>query len=102
MRLTYYRFPEGTADDILVQNGCAIVLKNGGTIYKDFIPEDKRDLIEYIEDTIFCTVSAAKKLIRQYGGTAWTEHIDRYGSCFEVTPIVLEGNNSRFKYNHHL
>ena len=49
-----------------------------------------------------CSVTMAKKLLKQFGGTAWTEHCDRSGGCFEVTPIRLSGNNSCFKYNHHL
>jgi len=48
------------------------------------------------------TVSNAKKLIKKQGGFAYTEHIDRDGTLFEVTPIELKGNNSRFKYNVHL
>lgn len=48
------------------------------------------------------TISYAKKLLKKKGGCAWTEHIDRDGGCFEVTDITLKGNNSKFKYNHHL
>lgn len=48
------------------------------------------------------SISTAKKLLKQYGGNAWTQHIDRDGGCFEVTEIKLSGNNSKFKYNHHL
>jgi len=36
------------------------------------------------------------------GGSAWTEHCERDGGCFKVTPIELGKNNSKFKYNHHL
>lgn len=49
-----------------------------------------------------CSVTTAKKLLKVFGGTAWTEHCDRSGGCFEVTPITLTRNNSRFKYNQHL
>lgn len=80
MRLSYYRFPEGTDPVVLKEHGCTT---------EDLV-------IEGIK------VSAAKKLIKEYGGSAWTEHIDRDGGCFEVTEIHLNGNNSRFKYNHHL
>lgn len=48
------------------------------------------------------SISTAKKLLKEQGGEAWTEHYDRDGGLFEVTPINLMGNNSRFKYNHHL
>lgn len=80
MRLNYYEFPEETALEVLKENGCE---------------PDERVLGGV-------SVTAAKKLLRQYGGTAWTEHCERDGGCFEVTPITLAGNNSRFKYNHHL
>ena len=102
MRLNYYRFPEGTPEDVLLENGCGVVLTNGDTIYPASIPDDKRPLVDYVEDTISCCVSSAKKLLKQYGGSAWTEHLERDGGLFEVTEIKLTGNNSRFRYNHHL
>lgn len=53
-------------------------------------------------ESILCSVSEAKKLLKQKGGSAWTEHFDRDGSYQECTPIVL-GNNAnttyRAKYN---
>lgn len=102
MRLSYYRFPEGTDENVLLENGCGVVLKSGVTIYPSDIPDDKRSLIDHIEDTISCSVSSAKKMMKQFGGAGWTEHIERDGSVFEVTEITINGNNSRFKYNHHL
>ena len=83
MRLTYYRFPDNTPKDVIT------------------------DLCESTDETkdsnvCCCSVSFAKKMLKQYGGYAWTEHIDRDGSVFEVTEVKLAGNNSRFKYNHHL
>ena len=54
----------------------------------------------YVVDGI--TVTCAKKWLKQFGGSAWTEHCERDGSCFEVTPIIIGKNNSSFKYNHHL
>jgi hypothetical protein len=47
-------------------------------------------------------VTTAKKLLKKQGGKAWTEHYDRDGSLFEVSKIEPNGNNSKFKYNHHL
>ncbi len=80
MRLNYYRFPEDASPDTMKEYGCSP-----------------------IDDTIEgCSVTTAKKLLKEFGGSAWTEHIDRDGGCFEVTEIKLNGNNSRFKYNHHL
>lgn len=79
MRLTYYCFEEDTPLEVLKEHDCS--------------PDD---------NVISCSVSFAKQMMRKYGGSAWTEHIDRDGSCFEVTEIKLAENNSRFKYNHHL
>lgn len=103
MRLNYYRFPETVDDDTKVGEGCAVILKSGGEIYPENIPDDKRHLIDHVDDTLGgISVTAAKQLLKKYGGSAWTEHCDRDGGCFEVTEITLKGNNSRFKYNHHL
>ena len=103
MRLTYYRFPEGTPENVLLSNGCGVVLKDGSEIFPDSIPEDKRPLVDHINTTLSgVSVTTAKNLMRQYGGYGWTAHIDRDGCVFETTPIQLKGNNSRFKYNRHL
>ena len=102
MRLHYYQFPQGTPEDILLENGCAIHLKDGNWTYQETIPDEYRHLVDHVDDTINCKVSTAKKLLCKYGGCAWTEHIDRDGSVFEITEISLRGNNSKFKYNHHL
>lgn len=48
------------------------------------------------------TVTNAKRLLKTFGGSAWTEHCERDGGVFEITEIKLQGNNSRFKYNRHL
>lgn len=103
MRLNYYRFPEGSDQMVRFREGCAVILKSGSEIYPESIPEDKWPLIDRIDDTIGpLTVTAAKRLLRTYGGSAWTEHYERDGTLFETTDITLTGNNSRFKYNHHL
>lgn len=80
MRLNYYRFPENTTPAIMREHGC----------------EEGDDTIGGI------SITRAKQLLKEFGGIAWTEHIDRDGGCFEVTEIRLNGNNSRIKYNHHL
>lgn len=48
------------------------------------------------------SITTAKQLLKEKGGCAWTEHIDRDGCCFETSEIKLKGNNSRVKYNYHL
>lgn len=103
MRINHYRFPEDTPSEDKLKEGCAVVLKNGCRIHADTIPEDKADLVDYIDDTLSgITVTQAKSLLRKYGGAAVTEHIDRDGCLFETTPILLKGNNSRHRYNRHL
>lgn len=102
MRLSYYRFPDGTPESVLLENGCGIILKDGSKVYANSIPEDKRPLVDHIDDTVLCSISWAKKMIKESGGSGFTEHYERDGSLFEVSEIKLSGNNSRFKYNHHL
>lgn len=103
MRLHYYRFPEGSNPMDRLKEGCAVILKSGSEIYPDSIPEDRWPLIDRVDDTLSgVSITHAKALLRKYGGSAWTEHIDRNGGCFETSEITLNGNNSRFKYNHHL
>ena len=79
MRIHYYRFPEGTPENITSEHG-----------------SDEDGLVSG------CSISHAKALLKQYGGAAWTDHFDRDGGFFESSPIVLKGNNSRVKYNRHL
>ena len=79
MRLHYYQFPEGTPEEIIREH-C----------------EPGYDMI------MGCSITTAKKMLKQYGGCAWTNHCERDGGVFETTEITLKGNNSRFKYNHHL
>lgn len=80
MRINYYKFPENISNDVLKEYG----LRDG----------------EYILDGM--TVSEVKKLIKKYGGVGYTIHCERDGTLFETTPITLNGNNSKFKYNRHL
>lgn len=103
MRLNYYQFPDDISEDILLQEGCEIILHDGSTIYSDCIPEEKRPLVKYIDRTLGgISLTRAKLLMKKYGGTGWIEHIDRDGGCFEVSEIKIKGYNSRYKYNRHL
>lgn len=86
MRLHYYQFPEGTPAEIL----------------REYCGEDNCDLAKGTGLICGGSISGIKKLLRQYGGAAWTEHCERDGNVFEVTPITLKGNNSQFRYNRHL
>ena len=108
MKVNYYRFPENTPIEDKIKEGCPVFLKNGARITSvmrsyDTLLEEKADMIDYAEDVISgITITEAKNLLRKYGGSAITEHIDRDGCLFETTPIQLKGNNSRHKYNVHL
>ncbi len=90
MRLHYYAFPE-TMTNEECYNAIGD-MEDGSPYHKDM---DYRHL-EGI------SISIAKKLLKKYGGLAWTEHCERDGGVFEVSEIKLKGDNSRFKYNHHL
>lgn len=103
MRLSFYRFPDDAPEDVRVSAGCEIVLKNGGTTHAERIPDEHRDEVDNVGFVAGpWNISAIKSYIKQYGGSGFTEHYERDGSLFEVTEIRLSGNNSRFKYNHHL
>lgn len=103
MRINYYEFPEGTPENVLLENGCAVILNDGSEIYTDSIPDDKRNLVSRIDRVLGgVSITAAKKLIKQYGGIGWTYHCERDGGVFETSEITFKGNNSRFKYNRHL
>lgn len=102
MRLSYYRFPNGTPESVLLESGCGVVLKSGYEFFPNTIPEDKRDQVDHVNDFFLCSITVAKQYLKKYGGCAWTEHYERDGTLFEVTPIQLTCNNSRFKYNRHL
>lgn len=90
MRLHHYRFP-----DSLTNEEC-FAARNLSEAGESFCKDEDYHLIEA------CSITIAKKFLKKYGGHAWTEHYDRDGGLFETSDIKLKGNNSRFKYNHHL
>lgn len=123
MRLNYYEFPEGTDDNILKEycevENCIFSYKGekktGMELFYILTEEDGMEpgnAIDYMEEiphkVIYerkvsgISVTTAKQLLKQYGGIAYTYHCERDGTVFDVTPIKLKGNNSRFKYSHHL
>lgn len=112
MRINYYEFPEGIDPHTRYINGachidgyCDTGRENcrGCSIREDDWSECEHFKCTEAEDTVEgCTVTEAKRLLRKFGGHAWTTHCERDGGVFEVTDITLKGNNSRFKYNRHL
>ena len=101
MRITYYEFPEAMSIREI-----ALVHKQVIEGRKDIrsVPADIPDevLARNFSDRVDCSVTMAKKLMKAYGGRAYTQHFDRDGSLFECTPVLLKGNNSTHKYNRHL
>ena len=113
MRLNYYKFPETVDAQTRFRNGAAAIdggncefgheddricdiCEDGCLSCEHFIVTDAEEIIGGIK------ITAAKKLLKEFGGSAWTKHIDRDGGVFETTPIKLSGNNSHHKYNKHL
>jgi len=114
MKLHYYKFPEGVADAIRAEHGCDktsgcalnMELDLSAANWKcelGFCYECEHICTKEIDDTLSgISITTAKELLKKYGGSAWTCHIDRDGGCFETSEIKLDGNNSRHKYNKHL
>ena len=99
MRITYYSLPQE-----LTGREQYHILKAEGLCNRPEPPAEMTD-----EEVLNClgtshqmSITTAKKMLRKYGGNAWTEHYERDGGLMETTPVKLTGNNSRFKYNRHL
>lgn len=112
MRINYYQFPEGVDAHTRFKGGASSKGGHCGAgkptcrgcdLCDGGWSECQHYHCDDAEDVVYgCSITAAKKLLKEFGGHAWTEHCERDGSVFEVTAITLNGNNSRFKYNHHL
>lgn len=105
MRLHYYRFPESVDAHTRYIHGADFLAGVGKRLDRDDPEVNNREIgycTEADEIVYGISITTAKKLLKQFGGSAWTEHYERDGGCFEVTEIKLEGNNSKHKYNRHL
>ena len=115
MRLHYYQFPESVDAHTRFLNGAENINGDCSEIARcscrgchyDFSGEGFRECGHFVstesEDTISgLSITRAKQLLNEFGGSAWTYHIDRDGGVFETTEIKPKGNNSRHKYNRHL
>jgi len=114
MRLNYYRFPDTVDAQTRFQNGADPTGERGCTAnpHGDCFdcPHHEGNWYDCPHATVTdagdtvggITITHAKQLLRQFGGSAWTNHIERDGGVFETTEIKLTGNNSRHKYNRHL
>ena len=114
MRLNTYQFPDGIDPHTRYLHGavctfgqcdvsgsswkgCSYFDGNSGCMdCSHYCAQVSADVIEGI------SITTAKKLLRLFGGQAWTQHIDRDGCVFETTRIQISGNHSKVKYNHHL
>lgn len=105
MRINYYRFPEDMTDEERFNAYFEMLAWNPANDPEEIEWRKQRALdrgekAPYELDCI--KVSTAKKMLKAYGGIAFTQHFERDGGLFETTEIKLKGNNSRFKYNRHL
>lgn len=91
MRINEYRFPEDHNDPQVRFNEGAEGIDGHDDVCTD---------AGYVVSGI--SITSCKEMLKKYGGSAWTLHIDRDGSIFEVTNICLNKNNSKHKYNRHL
>ena len=58
MRLSYYEFPKGTPEEVLLENGCAVYWQDGGYSYlDDGIPEEARPYFDHIDHTVQTSVT---------------------------------------------
>ena len=101
MRVTRYQFP-GTMSIREIALATKQDIEGRADILA--VPDDVTDdvLERNFSGVVDCSISTAKKMLKKYGGAAWTDHFERDGGFFESTPIKLKGNNSRHKYNRHL
>ena len=114
MRLHYYRFPEDIDPNTRAEHGCGTTSgcvlnpeldlnEAGWKCERGWCYECEHNQIKDVDDTISgISITRAKQLLKEFGGSAWTCHIDRDGGCFETSEIKLKGNNGKFKYNVHL
>lgn len=73
------------------------------TLFKEIYPVFSRYINKFTSRKIDgCSVTAVKNMIKKFGGSGFTYHIDRDGSIFETSEIRLGRNNSTHKYNQHL
>lgn len=100
MRTSYYRLPQ----ELSAREQYRILKAEGFAVPSTEPPQNMTDeqILEVIDINHICKVSEAKRMLKKYGGCAWTEHYERDGGLFETSEITLTGNNSRFKYNRHL
>ena len=102
MRITYYYFP----DSLPLEERISAYLAASGVKLDMADRFDRcryRTISEEVGDgRIAVSITIAKRLLRSIGGEAETHHIERDGTIFEVTPVLLVGNNSRHKNNRHL
>lgn len=65
MKIHYYKFPENISENVRLSEGCAVRPKTGGVIFVDSIPDDKRDLVDFVDVCISgLSLKNVKKLIK--------------------------------------
>lgn len=107
MRITYYQFPKTMSNKERFNAYFEILAWNPQNSPEEIEWRKQRAInLGEVENAPYeleaIKVSTAKKLLKTYGGVAFTQHFDRDGGLFETTEIKLKGNNSTHKYNRHL
>ena len=92
MRVTKYTLPQ----ELSAREQYRILKAEGYPVPSTEPPKDLSDeqILEVIGINHICKVSEAKRMLRKYKGSAWTEWYDRDGSFQDSMEIRLNGRNT--------
>lgn len=92
MRITRYTLPQ----TMNAREQYRILKAEGYPVPSTEPPQDMTDeqILEVIDINHICKVSEAKRMLKKYGGSAWTEWYDRDGSYQDCMEIRLNGRNT--------
>ena len=91
MRITRYTLPQ----TMNAREQYRILKAEGYPVPSTEPPQDMTDeqILEVIDINHICKVSEAKRMLKKYGGSAWTEWYDRDGSFQDSMDISLDRAN---------
>ena len=87
MRITRYALPQ----TMNAREQYKVLKAEGFAVPSTEPPQNMTDeqILEVIDINHICKVSEAKRMLKKYGGSAWTEWYDRDGSFQDSTDISL-------------
>lgn len=90
MRITYYRLPQ----DLPAREQYKILKAEGFTSLCE-PPQDMTDeeILKVLGINHQCKLTEAKRMIKKYGGSGFTEWFDRDGSFTDSTALAVKGRN---------